>query len=158
MYTQYQFDWLMLKHLKLYNLLTIRISLSNMLTVGTKNVSEQLIGKEKKDDIILSSSEKKIINQDLPNSNILENKKIKIIKIKEKLSRDGSNKVYITYRQKSSYKPSEIMIDWLDSDGVPFDGIKKYSKSKVRADEIRSISFYKPEIAFDFRVKQEKLK
>ena len=127
-------------------------SISNLLTVGMANIAHKLISGS--DSTIKKGldNKQKVNSQRNQTENIIENKNIIILNVKKKLSMDGSNKVYVTYRQRISYKPSEIMIDWLDTDGIPYDGDKKYTKSKVRKDEIRSLSFYVPDEAFDYRV------
>ena len=127
-------------------------SLANMLTMGMNNVAFQLIGK-KNDSLLTYNDDKKTLkNQNAHKDLNIENDRISIIKIKKRLSSDGSNKVYVTYRQKISYKPTEIMIDWLDVDGIPFDGDKKYTKSKVKENEIRVVSFYIPNESVNYRV------
>ena len=98
------------------------------------------------------NDEKNLKNQKTHKDLNIENDRISIINIKKRLSSDGSNKVYVTYRQKISYKPTEIMIDWLDVDGIPFDGDKKYTKSKVKENEIRVVSFYIPDESVNYRV------
>jgi len=127
-------------------------SISNLLTIGMANIASQLVGIKKSDFIESSEHTQQLKSQNTLTKIDMENKNIKILKVKKKISSDGSNKVYVTYQQKISYKPSEIMIDWLDTDGIAFDGDKKYTKSKVRKDEIRSVSFYIPNEAFDYKV------
>ena len=127
-------------------------SISNLLTIGMANIAHKLIGVSDSTVKKELDNKQKVNSQRNQTENIIENKNIIILNVKKKLSMDGSNKVYVTYRQRISYKPSEIMIDWLDTDGIPYDGDKKYTKSKVRKDEIRSLSFYVPDEAFDYRV------
>ena len=127
-------------------------SISNLLTVGMANIAHKLISGSDSTVKKGLDNKQKVNSQRNQTENIIENKNIIILNVKKKLSMDGSNKVYVTYRQRISYKPSEIMIDWLDTDGIPYDGDKKYTKSKVRKDEIRSLSFYVPDEAFDYRV------
>jgi len=127
--------------------------ISNLLTIGMENIARQLYGSNNKNIIKLNDEGKKIDSHNTLLVNDLENKNIIILNIKKKVSNDGSDKVYVTYQQKISYKPSIIMIDWFDTDGVPINGEKKYTKSKMLKDEIRSVSFYVPEDAFDYRVR-----
>ena len=126
-------------------------STGNLLTIGMANIANQLIG-VKNSNFIKSNEHTQNFKSQNTLANNIENKNIRILNVKKKISNDGSNKVYVTYQQKISYKPSEIMIDWLDTDGIVFDGDKKYTKSKVRKDEIRSVSFYIHDDAFDYKV------
>ena len=126
-------------------------SIGNLLTIGMANIASQLIGVKNSKFKKSNEYAQKLKSKNTLTVNI-ENRNIRIVNVKKKISNDGSNKVYVTYQQKISYKPSEIMIDWLDTDGIVFDGDKKYTKSKVRKDEIRSVSFYIPEDVFDYKV------
>lgn len=126
-------------------------SISNLLRVGMVNIAAKLSNKDTEIDII-NKNTINISKHLIPKNNNIENNDIKIIKIKKKISRDGSTKIYVTYQQKIAYKPSKIMIDWLDNDGMVLDGERKYTKTKLSKDEIRSLSFYLPEDAFNYKV------
>ena len=83
---------------------------------------------------------------------IVENENIKVISVKKRFSKDGSQKVYVVYKQKIAYKPTEIMIDWNDYDGIPFGGEKAYTEKRLRKGEIRSVSYYLPSEAISYRI------
>ena len=83
---------------------------------------------------------------------IVENEDIKVLSVKKRFSSDGSQKVYVVYKQKIAYKPTEIMIDWNDYDGIPLGGEKAYTEKRLRKGEIRSLSFYIPSEAISYRV------
>ncbi len=83
---------------------------------------------------------------------IVENENIKVISVKKRFSKDGSQKVYVVYKQKIAYKPTEIMIDWNDYDGIPFGGEKAYTENRLRNGEIRSVSYYLPSEAISYRI------
>ena len=127
-------------------------SISVLHTQGMSIIANQLIGVEIDKSIEKSESLQTLNNQNKHLDLILENKNIQVLKVKKRISSDGSLKIYITYQQKISYKPSIIMIDWLDADGIPFQGDKKYTESKMIKDEIRSTSFYVPNGAFDYKI------
>lgn len=102
---------------------------------------------------------KKTINREIKRiknngeyNSIVENGNIKVISVKKRFSNDGSQKVFVAYKQKIAYKPTEIMIDWNDSDGIPFEGDKAYTEKRLRKGEIRSLSFYIPSGAISYRV------
>ena len=124
----------------------------SLLTVGMSHIASNLSGKTKipqksqYDEQTTESDETKNIDE------IIENNNIKILSVKKKLSNDGLEKIYVVYEQKISYKPTEIMIDWIDSDGITFNGEKKYTKSKILKNETRTLSFYVPDGAFDYRI------
>jgi len=102
---------------------------------------------------------KKTINREIKRiknngeyNSIVENGNIKVISVKKRFSNDGSQKVFVAYKQKIAYKPTEIMIDWNDYDGIPFGGDKAYTEKRLRKGEIRSLSFYIPSGAISYRV------
>ena len=75
-----------------------------------------------------------------------------MLSVKKRFSSDGSQKVNVVYKQKIAYKPTEIMIDWNDYDGIPLGGEKAYTEKRLRKGEIRSLSFYIPSEAISYRV------
>tara|TARA_B100000315_G_C14483499_1_gene544056 strand:+ start:137 stop:877 length:741 start_codon:yes stop_codon:yes gene_type:complete len=83
---------------------------------------------------------------------IAENKIITVLNVKAKVARDGSNQVSVVYKQKIPYKPTEIMIDWLDGDGIPIGGDKIFTENRLRQNELRAVSFYIPNEAVSYKV------
>jgi hypothetical protein len=83
---------------------------------------------------------------------IVQNDIINVLSVKRKLRKDGDRVVSVVYKQTKPYTQTEIMIDWLGSDGQPIGGDKGYTERRLRQNEIRELQFYIPNEAFSYRV------
>jgi len=125
-------------------------SINDLHLNGMSSIAAQLLDSLKSNNKKIIKKAKKIIDKSIGN---LENQKIKVLKIKTKTANDGTIRIYITFQQKVSYQPTIIMIDWLDFEGIPFDGGKKYTANNILKNEVRSIFFYMNNDAHDYRVR-----